>query len=475
MAPAALTIVSLEAENIKRLVAVQITPDGSLVQITGKNGQGKTSVLDSLWWALAGRDAMQVEPIRRGEERARIRLDLGTVVITRTFERVEEGGFTTKITAETAEGARFPSPQKMLDAIVGDLSFDPLAFQRAKPAAQFNMLRGFVPEVDFEAIEAAHRDDFSARTEVNRNAKQARAAAEAITFPEDTPAEPIALGPLMEVVQEVATHNGEIEARVLRRERVQADAATYRFGAEESRKKAGEIRERIKRLHLESIEADAEGARLDGLAEEKEGQLAAAGPLPEPWDATEARAAVERAQEVNAAVERRQRQAQLLATAEEEEAESLRLTKAIEDRNADKAKKIAAAKLPVPGLGFGDGAVTWEGLPFDQASDAQQLRASIGIAMAMNPRLRVIRVRDGNSLDSDGLRMVEELAQSEGYQVWIERVEESGAIGFVIEDGLVKGQPDPFAAPVLGEKPLLAAPKRPAKRKAKLPEEGGLL
>ena len=36
-------IVRLTAENIKRLVAVEITPDGNVVQITGKNGAGKTS------------------------------------------------------------------------------------------------------------------------------------------------------------------------------------------------------------------------------------------------------------------------------------------------------------------------------------------------------------------------------------------------------------------------------------------------
>lgn len=46
-------IIALQAENVKRLVAIEIRPDGNLVQITGKNGAGKTSVLDCIWWALA--------------------------------------------------------------------------------------------------------------------------------------------------------------------------------------------------------------------------------------------------------------------------------------------------------------------------------------------------------------------------------------------------------------------------------------
>jgi len=47
-------IVKLTAENVKRLRAVEITPDGNTVVISGRNGQGKTSVLDSIWFALGG-------------------------------------------------------------------------------------------------------------------------------------------------------------------------------------------------------------------------------------------------------------------------------------------------------------------------------------------------------------------------------------------------------------------------------------
>ena len=78
-------IIKLEAENIKRLVAVEITPDGHMVQISGRNGAGKTSVLDAIWWALAGADAIQAKPIREGETTAHITLDLGEIVVERSF------------------------------------------------------------------------------------------------------------------------------------------------------------------------------------------------------------------------------------------------------------------------------------------------------------------------------------------------------------------------------------------------------
>ena len=121
-------IIELRAENIKRLPAVNIRPDGNVVEITGKNGQGKTSVLDAIWWALEGKENIQAAPIRRGATEAHIKLDIGQLKVTRTFKAVDGGHYTTTITVENDEGARFPSPQKVLDSLLGELSFDPLAF-----------------------------------------------------------------------------------------------------------------------------------------------------------------------------------------------------------------------------------------------------------------------------------------------------------------------------------------------------------
>jgi hypothetical protein len=57
--------------------------------------------------------------------------------------------------------------------------------------------------------------------------------------------------------------------------------------------------------------------------------------------------------------------------------------------------------------------------------------------MAANPELRIIRSYDGGLLDSKSLGVIAAMACSRGYQVWLESVDESGKIGFVIEDGEV--------------------------------------
>ena len=60
-------ISKLEIENVKRVRAVKMEPskDG-LTIIGGDNGQGKTSVLDSIAWALGGDKFRPSQPGREG-------------------------------------------------------------------------------------------------------------------------------------------------------------------------------------------------------------------------------------------------------------------------------------------------------------------------------------------------------------------------------------------------------------------------
>ena len=107
---------------------------------------------------------------------------------------------------------------------------------------------------------------------------------------------------------------------------------------------------------------------------------------------------------------------------------------AIEKR---KAEGLATATFPVDGLGFDTDGVTYQSVPFKQASGAEQLRVSLAMAIALNPGLKVIRIADGSLLDSTNLQLIEEMAVANDYQVWIEMVDETGDFGITIEDGAV--------------------------------------
>ena len=139
-------IIALEAENVKVLKAVDIHPNGSTVVIGGENGQGKSSVLDCISYALGGKDLVCEDPVRHGEKTARIKLDMGEIVVVRKF------GVGESLKISKPDGSVIPSPQKFLDEIYGSLSFDPLEFSRMKPKDQAQTLRDLVG-LDTSAID----------------------------------------------------------------------------------------------------------------------------------------------------------------------------------------------------------------------------------------------------------------------------------------------------------------------------------
>lgn len=449
-------IISLTAENIKKLRAVEITPDGALVQITGKNGMGKSSILDAIWWALAGTDNIQAAPIRKGAERARIRLDLGELVVERRFS---EAG--SSLTVENAEGARYKSPQAMLDALLGALAFDPLGFVNEKPKDQFETLRGIAKlDVDFDNLTALSRGDFERRTLINRDAKALRAQADGITLAANVPAEKVDTAALMDRMAEASKVNAEIETRKGRREQAELRITQLRHAANAAMDQAASLRK-------QADEVEAGARQSDKEADELSTKLANADPLPEPVDVDELRLDLAAAEATNKQVEAKLRKADLIKQAVAKEAEAQGLTEAIEARDQVKADAIAKAEMPVPGLGFGEGIVTFNEVPFDQASTAEQIRVSVAIAMAANPKLRVIRIKEGSLLDEDGLALIAQMAADHDYQIWLERVDSSGKIGVVIDDGnvvAVDGVKTTPVDPVASAKPVKA--KKAAKAQA---------
>ena len=78
-------IIELTASNVKRLKAVKIVPKGAVINLGGENEAGKSSVLDSIQMALGGEPSESM-PVRQGEEKAVITVNLGDLVVRRTID-----------------------------------------------------------------------------------------------------------------------------------------------------------------------------------------------------------------------------------------------------------------------------------------------------------------------------------------------------------------------------------------------------
>lgn len=387
-------IIELRAENVKRLKAVSITPDGTLQVVGGRNAQGKSSVLDAIWLALGGGKAGKstAMPIRDGEDHASVTLDLGDLVITRSWT---QSGTTLKVTS--ADGAAYSSPQKMLDALVGRLTFDPLEFTRLSAKEQRDALIGLVDlPVDIDELDRNRADLFAERTSVGQQGKRIGDVAVDPSLPEDETSMSDAVAALRDAEQKASA---VLEAKQ-------------------------NLDEAVRQLEL----AQEHAARCKASVE----QL---GDAPDPAPLA---ARLETLEEENQRIRANNAERQRAAERDRLRETYSGLTEAIEALDGQKRDALAGASFPVAGLGFDETGVTYQGVPFSQASSAEQIRVSLGMAMAANPDLRVIRIMDGSLLDDDAMTAIREQVAERDFQLWIERVGDADEGAVIIEDGEIR-------------------------------------
>lgn len=402
-------IVRLAADNFMRLTAVEITPDGHVVEIRGANAQGKSSVLDAIWHALAYAAAKKgiTRPIHDGADSAQVTLEFEHFTVVRTWRSDNDS----KLEIFTPEGLKYPSPQKILDSLVGALSFEPFEFATAPSKEQLRMLLEVV-DLPFDPDEIAREraEYFDRRTEVKRerDALTARLAA----MPEPP----------------VDTPDDEVPSSVVLAELDEATELVRKY--EQVADEIERVDERIANLEKALEEARAESKKW------RDRELAMP-PKPDPDDVEAIRSRLADLDTVNANVRAKRERDRVRQDLDTATKSANSLTASIDELDKAKAEAMAAADLPVPGLGFNDEGVTLGGLPFAQASHAEKMKTSIAVAMALNPEIRVIRIENGESLDSASLALVHEMAEAHDCQVWMEVVSEDGTSGVLIEDGAV--------------------------------------
>lgn len=482
-------ILHLRAENFKRLRAVEITPDPNtgLIELRGRNAQGKSSVLDAIWAALGGAAHHPTKPVRNGESKATIQINLGDLQVTRRFRA--DGATDLRVTA--ADGARYPSPQTVIDKLIGQIAFDPLAFMRLKPKEQLEQLRQTIKlDIDLDALDRQNQQDYTQRTQINRDAQALRIRLDSLPRPDESttplPTTQIDVSLLTRRLAEVSSHNIEIASRSANRaafaEKIKSkreEAASVEAALPAllsnlntaAAKTAAELDERITDLRRQIIiledrktslndelvhaqeqtrlDADETAATLRAQADADEQKLNNADPLPALIDAEALAAEIEQATQQNRLIEAAARRHDVANQLQEAEVEAEHLTTQINQRAAQKRDALAAAQFPVPGLALGPEQILLNDLPLDQASSAEQLRVSVALAMAANPTLRVLCVRDGSLLDRHSLAALADMVSQHDYQCWIEVTDDDATVGIIIEDGAIvtheaNAGPDPI-------------------------------
>lgn len=410
-------ILNLQVQNVKKIRAIDITPKENTVIISGKNGNGKSSTMDSIAMLLGGKKLIPDKPVREGETTASIKADLGAFVVTRHWTSPD----VSYLKLENKEGAKFSNAQSMLDAIVGELSFDPLAFTTIEPRKRLEILRQLT-KLDFTQMDKEFHELTGKRRDIGRDRDlyKAQLDTEFVSVMEEE--QTVAVN-IVDVQKQRATaqqQNEMITRAKMERNNLVAQFDQLEKNIEATKKSLED--QQLQRDKL-ALKIGDENNRINSLVT---------------IDITKFDQQIEQHYKDQTKFQKIEAKRRVSSKYTECKNTWDKLTHVLEEIIAKKQKMLSETKMPIEGLAFGDNEITYSGIPFGQLSQAEQIKISMAIATAMNPKLRVVMIYNGSLLDGSAMKFVQDFANEKDLQVWVERVAEGpDGSSVYIEDGAV--------------------------------------
>lgn len=425
-------ITALEAENVKRIKAVALTPSPTgLTLVGGNNNQGKTSVLDALAWALGGERFRPTAAQRDGAVApAHLKVTLSNGVV------VERKGKNASLTVTDPTGRR--SGQQLLNAFIEPLALDLPRFMEASDKEKADILLriiGVGTELHIKDMEI--KSLYDKRTFTGQLAQQKKHfAEEMISYPE-APDEPVSASELIRQQQDILARNGE-------NQRLRAQYAELEQQVQQCVDELKRTRERIATLQQLADELDAKHTKLFNQRETARKTVSQL----QDESTAELEASIRDIEETNRKVRANLEKSRAEDEAAQYASEYDRLTESIQQKRADRMALLNGADLPLPGLSVEDGVLTYKGKHWRDMSGSDQLRVAAAIVRRLNPDCGFVLLDKLEQMDMTTLQEFSAWLEAEGLQAIATRVSTGSECQIIIEDGMVKD-----AEPPVTEKP----------------------
>ena len=395
----------LEIENVKRVKAVSLEPtQNGLTVIGGRNGQGKTSILDSIAWALGGNKYKPSQPHREGSvlpPNLQISLSNGL--------EIKRYGKNSDLKVIDPSGQK--AGQKLLDSFVEEFALNLPKFMESSNADKARTLLQIIGVGDKLAeFEKKEQELYNERLVIGRVADQKKKFAAEMTYFQEAPKELISVSELIQEQQAILAKNAENERLrgqrdSLKQHQIQLDSEIARL-----------IEEKAKvDQQLEIAEKDA----LD-LHDESTEQL---------------EYSISNTEEINRKVRANLDKDKAEQDAQVEKEKYDNLSAQIDRIRLDKNQLLEDADLPLPGLSVAEGELLYKGQRWDNMSGAEQLKVSTAIVRKLNPECGFILIDKLEQMDLDTLQEFGQWLEQEQLQAIATRVSTGDECSIIISDG----------------------------------------
>lgn len=399
---------AFEVENVKRVKAVAMQPTSNgLTVIGGKNGQGKTSVLDAIAWALGGNKFAPSTPYREGSTiPPHLKINLSNGVI------VERSGKNSSLKVIDSTGNK--GGQALLDEFVSQFALNLPKFINANGKEKADTLLQIIGVGDkLYELESKEKNLYNKRHAIGQIADQKKKFAVEMVEYKGVPDEPVSAAELIKQQQEILARNGENQRKRERLDYYENELKNAQYAFDEAKKR------------LEKAIAEVETARksAENLTDESTAEL---------------ERNISRIDEINRKV-----RANLDKSKAEDDAKIYAdqydsMTKEIDDIRKQKYDLLNNAELPLPGLSVQDGELTYNGFKWDNMSGSEQLKVATAIVRKLNPECGFVLIDKLEQMDVDTLNDFGKWLESEGLQAIATRVSSGDECSIIIEDGYVK-------------------------------------
>ena len=413
---------ALEVENVKRVKAVTLEPSADgLTVIGGKNGQGKTSILDAIAWALGGDRYRPSNAEREGSTLPpHIKLELSNGLT------VERSGKNSALKVVDTTGKR--SGQQLLNEFVEQLAIDLPRFMQASNREKADTLLQVIGVGDqVHSLEVKEKEVYNRRHMIGQEADRKRKHADELPHYPAAPKDLISASQLIRQQQDILARNGENQ-----RKRMRANQIEHEYGRASAHVSILRSQLADAEKQLQQLEADLAVAQKDALDLQDE-------------STEEIEHSLQEIEQINI---------QVRANCDREKAEQdaahyaqqyQDLTKELEEIRHDKYALLNSAELPLPGLSVEDGELTYKGKKWDCMSGADQLICATAIVRAINPKCGFVLLDKLEQLDADQLHMFGVWLQSQQLQVIATRVSTGPECSIIISDGYAVSSEDEAA------------------------------